>query len=138
MSCGVGHRCVSDPALPWLWHRQAAAAPIQPLAWELPYAACGALKSNKERKKEEVGVDKYPSLLPAVQSQGEYFRQLLRTHSCFIGLKFNTLPNQWDLLTPLNLKKPPISLYESILLLIHGIITGSYFLVCFRSLFIAV
>ena len=35
---------VKDPALPqavallWLWHRPAAAARIQSLAWELPYA----------------------------------------------------------------------------------------------------
>ena len=29
-----------------------APAPVQSLAWELPYAACGALKSKKERKKE--------------------------------------------------------------------------------------
>ena len=27
-----------------LWHKSAAAAPIQPLAWELPYAAGVALK----------------------------------------------------------------------------------------------
>ena len=38
MSCGVGCRRGLDPALLWLWHRLAAAAPIQPLAWELPYA----------------------------------------------------------------------------------------------------
>ena len=52
MSYGVGHRHNSD--LPWLclWHRPAAAAPIGPLAWELPYAAGMALKSTKERKKE--------------------------------------------------------------------------------------
>ena len=31
----------------WLWHRSAAAAPIQPLAWELPYATAVALKSKK-------------------------------------------------------------------------------------------
>ena len=36
MSCGVGHRCGSDPALLWLWCRPAAAALILPLAWELP------------------------------------------------------------------------------------------------------
>ena len=30
-----------------------AAAPIQPLAWELPYAANGALKKGKKKKKEE-------------------------------------------------------------------------------------
>ena len=29
---------VKDPALLWLWCRPAAIAPIQPLAWEPPYA----------------------------------------------------------------------------------------------------
>ena len=38
MSCGVGCRRGSDPALLWLLHRPAATAPIGPLAWELPYA----------------------------------------------------------------------------------------------------
>ena len=35
----------------WLWCRPAAAAPIWPLAWELPYATSVALKRKK--KKEE-------------------------------------------------------------------------------------
>ena len=52
MSCGVGHRRSSDPAWLWLWHRPAATALIQPLTWELPYAAPAALKSKKEKKKE--------------------------------------------------------------------------------------
>ena len=30
---------VKDPKLLWLWCRLAAVAPIQPLAWEPPYAA---------------------------------------------------------------------------------------------------
>ena len=58
---------VKDPALPWavvqvadraqipyflwLWRRPAAAAPIQPLGWELPYAAGAALKRKKKNKK---------------------------------------------------------------------------------------
>ena len=42
VSCGVGCRCGSDPVLLWLWHRPVAAAPIQPLAWEPPYAAGAA------------------------------------------------------------------------------------------------
>ena len=46
MSYGVGHRCSLDPLLLWLWHRVAAAAPIWPLAWELPYAASVALKAK--------------------------------------------------------------------------------------------
>ena len=44
MSCGVGHRNSSDLALLWLWHRPAATALIQPLAWELPCAMGAALK----------------------------------------------------------------------------------------------
>ena len=47
MSCGVGCIYGSDPTLLWLWYRPAAAAPIQPLAWELLYAARMALKSKK-------------------------------------------------------------------------------------------
>ena len=51
MSCGVGHRCGSDPMLLWLWCRPAATARIRPLARELPYAAGAALKSKKKKKK---------------------------------------------------------------------------------------
>ena len=50
MSCGVGHRRSLDPAL--LWRKPAAAALIQPLAWELPYAAHVALKSKNEKEKK--------------------------------------------------------------------------------------
>ena len=47
VSCGVGHRRGSDLALLWLWCRPATVTPIQPLAWELPYAM-GALESKKK------------------------------------------------------------------------------------------
>ena len=53
MSCGVGHRCGSDLALLWLWRRLAAAAPIHPLAWEIPYAASLAQKAKKKEKKKK-------------------------------------------------------------------------------------
>ena len=59
MSCGIGHRCSSDLALPWLWHRPAATALIRPLAWESPYATGMALKGQKTKKikiKPTVGV----------------------------------------------------------------------------------
>ena len=46
MSCGIGQRHGSDPALLWLWRRLAAAAPTGPLAWELSYAAGAALKKK--------------------------------------------------------------------------------------------
>ena len=48
MSCGVGHRHGLDPVLLWLWRRLAAAALIQPLAWELPCAVGAALKRRKK------------------------------------------------------------------------------------------
>ena len=49
VSCGVGHRHGLDLALLWLWCRLAAIALIQPLAWELPYAAGVALKKKKKK-----------------------------------------------------------------------------------------
>ena len=51
MSCGVGHRCGSDPELLWLWCRPAATVPIGPLAWEPPYAAGEALKRKRNYTK---------------------------------------------------------------------------------------
>ena len=53
MSIGVGCRRGLNPALLWLWLwlRPAAAVLIQPLAWELPYAAVVALKSKKGKEK---------------------------------------------------------------------------------------
>ena len=51
MSCGVGHRRGSDPALLWLWHRPTATAPIRSLAWEPPYAV-GAAQEITHTKKE--------------------------------------------------------------------------------------
>ena len=48
MSCGVGHRYVSDPTLLWLWCSLAAVALIQFLAWELLYATDVVLKSKKK------------------------------------------------------------------------------------------
>ena len=51
MSSGVGCRRDSDLSLLWLWHKSAAAAPIRPLAWKIPYAAGAALKRQKKKKK---------------------------------------------------------------------------------------
>ena len=48
MSCGVGHRHGSNPALPWLWCRPAATALIRPLALEPPDAESAALKTKKK------------------------------------------------------------------------------------------
>ena len=42
----VGCRHGLDALLLWLWRWPAAAAPIQPLTWELSYAVGAALKMN--------------------------------------------------------------------------------------------
>ena len=52
MSCGVGGRHGSDPALLWLWHRPAATAPIHLLAWEPPYAVGAAQEVAKDKERE--------------------------------------------------------------------------------------
>ena len=49
VSCGVGRRRGSDPALLWLWRRLVATAPIRPLAWEPPYAARAAQEMAKNK-----------------------------------------------------------------------------------------
>ena len=72
MSCGAGRRCGSDPMLLWLWHRPAAVAPIQLLAWEPPYAAGAALKRKRKKKKKETTCGKM--VLHAIQ--GESFPTL--------------------------------------------------------------
>ena len=66
MSCAVGHRHSSDLIWLWLWHRPGAAAVIQPLAWEPPYAMGMALKrpkqkTNKQKKKEKKHNDVFGS-----------------------------------------------------------------------------
>ena len=59
-----GHSChelwcrsqtqLGSGVLLWLWCRPAAAAPIGPLAWELPYAVGGVLeKTNKQKKTQK-------------------------------------------------------------------------------------
>ena len=42
-------RWVKDPASLWLWCKPATAIPIQPQAWELPYAPGVALKSGGKK-----------------------------------------------------------------------------------------
>ena len=53
MSCGIAYRQGLDPTMLWLWYRPGATALIQPLAWEPPYAAGLALKSQKDREREK-------------------------------------------------------------------------------------
>ena len=50
MTCGVGRRPGSDLTSLWLWCSLAAAAPIRPLAWDLPYVTGAALERQKDKK----------------------------------------------------------------------------------------
>ena len=50
VSCGIGRRCGSDPELLWFGCSPAAAAPMQHLTWELPYATGEALKRKQTNK----------------------------------------------------------------------------------------
>ena len=60
MSCGTGHRGSLDLALSWLWCKLAAAAPFQPLAWELPYVAGAALKGiNNNNNLYQISIDDF-------------------------------------------------------------------------------
>ena len=64
MTCGVGGKCGSDPELLCFWRRPVAAAPIRPLARELPYAegvAVEKTKKKKKKKKDNPGVPRWPS-----------------------------------------------------------------------------
>ena len=50
MSCGVGHRCGSDPVLSCVVVAIAQAVSYSSLAWECPYAMGAALKKKKKKK----------------------------------------------------------------------------------------
>lgn len=58
VSCGIGGRCGSDPALLWLWRRPAAAAPIKPLDWEPPYAGGADQEMAKRKQKQKTNKKK--------------------------------------------------------------------------------
>ena len=70
VSCGVDHRCGSDPALLWLGCRPAAAALIRPLAWEPPHATGAALKRPKKKK---VVINKFWILYLHIAYEGSYY-----------------------------------------------------------------
>ena len=73
----MGSRWGSDLVWLWLWCRLAPAAPIRPLAWELPYASDVALKKKKSKRKE-----KKPSILQ--QSGGAFDKAARLLYPCFL------------------------------------------------------
>ena len=53
VSCGIGHRCLLDLVLLWLWCRPVATATIWPVGWELPCAKGAAPKTWRKRQKNK-------------------------------------------------------------------------------------
>ena len=70
VSCGVSHRRSWDAVLLHLWHRLAATAPIQPLAWEPLYAEGYALKRQKQTNQQKTNqqTNKKPTNQPNKQN----------------------------------------------------------------------
>ena len=54
----------------WLWYRLAAAAPVNPLAWELPYAAGVVWKKEKIRRLIKIWVSNFFFLKREIWSHG--------------------------------------------------------------------
>ena len=92
----MGGRCGSDPV--WLWRRPAAAAPIQPLAQELPYAAGMTVKRKQFKKFLNtafcVAVSHNSNLLYTMNGAYEstFLTSILRD-SDFADLQNNTIKN---------------------------------------------
>ena len=90
-SWGLGRRCSSVLAWLWLWCMLAAAAPIRPLAWELPHAAGAAQEMAKRQKKKR----KFPGQELNPCSCGKAW--VLLTH--YAGLGIQSVPPQQTQIT---------------------------------------
>jgi len=98
VSCGVGRRLGSDPALLWLWCRPAAVAPTGPLAWEPPHAVGTALKTKQNKKISDCGCLAFVHCLPcfgitldALSLEPSFSFPTTSYSSCYQTLLFNVL-----------------------------------------------
>ena len=94
--CHLGCRCGLDIVLLWLWCIPAAAVPVPPLAWELPYAEGAAHKKKKKKKrkgKETNCLDwaqvsqfhfHFPTIFPQAPVQPKYFFKICITTWSYI------------------------------------------------------
>ena len=98
VSCGVGRRRGSDPALLWLWYRLAATALIWPLAWEPLYAAECPQKDKKKKTYWKVPAMAQQAwwCLCSTKIQKEQV-QSLAGHSGLKNLALPQLPCRWQL-----------------------------------------
>ena len=94
MSCGVDHRCSSDPALLWLWCKLAATALIQPLARELPYATGVALRNLRIKKKNLIFKRASPARFQML-SEGTSLNVYLPTSLSNHVEKCNSIPEKF-------------------------------------------
>ena len=60
----------------WLWHRPADANPIEPLAWEIPYAAGAALKSEKKNGEDMEKQEASYVIKPLLFLKSAFFKEL--------------------------------------------------------------
>ena len=81
-----------DTALLWLWCRLAAAALIQPLARELPYAVGAALKRHTHKKKEkkfgDLTVVTYLLRVATVMPKKRRKKKTFNKMYCYLGLSY--------------------------------------------------
>ena len=88
----IGLRLSLDPMLLWLWCRPAAATPIQPLAWTLPYAMGIIILKSKKQNKQKTHTKKPPFISETNNIQRQtiinahvYFHRYF--HYPWIGIK---------------------------------------------------
>ena len=121
MSCGIGCRCGSDPALLWLWCRPAAVALIQPLARELPCAAYAAHLAVKKKQKNNC-MSKIQliifSYIPCPQThiphQRTHARVHTHTHTHTMNLSSSLMLTSINGLTTQSISKPKIQQSSSL------------------------
>ena len=105
MSCGVGHRSSLDLALLWLLGKRAAAAPILPLAWELPYAISAAPKINPPQKKHPTNKSPEPGGY-TVEFYQTFNEELMPILLKLLKYSKGTLPSSFYEATTILIPKP--------------------------------
>ena len=97
---------VKQPALPRLWCKLAATAPIRPLAWKPPYAVSAALKSKNKTKESDcnsLGCYRDEGLTPSLAQWVK--RSGIVTARLQLQLRFNFWPGDYHMPWTWPLKK---------------------------------
>ena len=127
MSCGVGLRCGSDPALQWLWCRPAIVPPIGPPSLGTSICHRFSPKKQNKTKKQKKNIFLFHFILTPILcgSQSRYYSTILHNRKMEIKRNYFTQSHKtirdgaeirtqfFRLLTPYSL------LYCTFQLLIH-------------------